>query len=347
MRILVTGATGYVGSRLIPQLVIDGHEVVAAMRDPDRLATFAWGDDVVATSFDLTDPASLTKATSEVDVVVYLVHSMADGDFVRKDLDAAEALVAAASANGVCRIVYLSGLVPPTEDLSDHIRSRLQVEQTFLDSEIPALVLRAAVIIGSGSTSFELVRRLSERMPITPRPTWMTRTVQPIAIHDVVHLLSSAVTSPIENEHYDVGGDEVVSYPQLLAAYARVAGLRRPQVPVPLLPHWVVGAVAARITRIPHGTVQAIVESLDHDMVCGDDRVRADIADAGHQFLSLDEALARSLSVRNDGTDETGDVQSSANSDPDWAGGDIAVIDGHAVHRPSTWRRRLGMGVRR
>lgn len=346
MRVLVTGSTGYIGSRLVPSLLSAGHTVYAAMRDPSRVRELAWGDRVEARPFDLEEPSSALAATEGIDAAYHLVHAMAEGDFVRKDREAAQVMAAACETHEVGRLVYLSGLVPDADELSDHLRSRLEVERVFLDSAVPATVLRAAVIIGSGSTSFELVRRLSERLPVIPLPAWMGGRVQPIAVEDVVHLLTAALDGPARNDHYDVGGDDVVSYPELLDAYARVAGLRRVHVPVPIVPPAVVGPVVSAITGIPRGTVTALVESLEHDMVCHDHRIRDEVGD-GHRYLGLDEALRRSLAQRDDATQPGGDVQASAPSDPEWAGGDVWVDGDRPVHEPRSLLSRLALGIRR
>lgn len=345
MRVLVTGSTGYVGSRLIPALLADGHDVVAGIRREGDVDAFAWADRVTTALFDIEKPDLVRSAVVDVEAVYYLVHSMASGDFVAKDRAAAACVAEAAEAAGVRRIVYLSGLVPDGE-LSDHLRSRQEVEQVFLDCRVPAVVLRAAMVIGSGSTSFELLRRLTERVPVTPVPRWMRSDVQPIAVQDVVHLLARTLSVEPRNRHYDVGGDERVSYPELLARFARVAGLRRVRVLVPLVPAAVVGAVSARITGMPRGTVTALVESLAHDMVCEGDDVRTDIAAAGHTFLPLDEALRRSLSPAQDGTAAHADPQAPASTDPEWAGGDVTVRGGRVEQRPRTWLAALLLGSR-
>jgi len=214
------------------------------------------------------------------------------------------------------RLVYLSGLIPDG-DLSDHLRSRLEVEEVFLDAPVPATVLRAAMVVGAGSTSFELLRRLSQRVPLTPIPRWMRSRLQPVAIEDVVHLLAGALEGEPRNRKYDVGGDEVLSYPELLAVFAEVAGLRRLQVIVPWAPQELVGRIVALITRMPRTTVTSLVESLRHDMVCTEDDVRRDLAGADHEFVRVAEAFARSLdSTGPEGTAPTGDVQAPALTDP-------------------------------
>ncbi|MDO9457034.1 NAD(P)H-binding protein [Nocardioides sp.] len=325
MRVLVTGATGYVGSRLVPSLLSAGHDVVVSARDTGGLDRFAWADRVERRHLDVEDTVSVHLAVRDLDAVFYLVHSMGAGEFLKRDRDAAESLVAACDYAGTGRIVYLSGLVPdvPAEDLSDHLRSRLEVEEILLAGPTPTTVLRASMVIGGGSMSFEVMRRMTERLPVLTLPIWMTSRIQPIAVEDVVRLLTAALDGEPRNRSYDVGGDEVLTYAELLSRFATAAGLERPQVPLLFAPVGVVGEGVALLTGIPRSTIRALVKSLTHDMVCRDDDVRQALS-PGVPYLPLDQALSRSLAGDTAATSADGDVQGEAASDPDWVGTTIS-----------------------
>ena len=314
MRVLVTGATGYVGSRVIPRLLEDGHTVVAATRGRS-IDEFPWDEEVEVVTFDIEDAGTVRSAMRDIDGVVYLVHSMDSGDdFVQKDREAAQLVAESAEEAGVGRVVYLSGLIPDGE-LSDHLRSRLEVEDVFLDSSVPAVSLRAAMVIGGGSMSFELLRRMSLRVPFTPIPRWMRSTLQPVAVADVVELIAGALQGEARNRAYDIGGPDVVSYPELLAAFATAANLRRVQFTVPWVPEVVVGYIVSWISGMPRSEVVALVESLTHDMVCRDDDADRDLLPRGYAHVPLAEALRRSLASDDEAADHRGDVQATAPSD--------------------------------
>lgn len=322
MRVLVIGATGYVANRLISTLIEQGFEVVAGARSPEKLDDFWWADRVTRADIDVLDPHTLTAVTDGIDAVVYLVHGMGGSGFSARDREAAENVRAAIDGAGVERLVYLSGIIPPIpeEDLSEHLTSRLEVERILSRSSAVTVTLRAAMVIGAGSTSFELMSQLSERLPITVIPDWMTSAVEPIAVSDVVEAIIAALTVDVLTCAWDVGGGTVIAYPELIDRVARARGTQRPQLTVPLLPTALVGKVAGWIADVPAPTVEALIRSLREDMVTADARWRTELMGGNFAPVALDEAIDRALRPADQRVSPSQrDLLGHLPGDPDWA----------------------------
>ncbi|WP_431473640.1 NAD(P)H-binding protein [Ornithinimicrobium sp. W1665] len=218
----MTGATGYVGGRLVPRLLDEGHEVRTTTHDPSKEGPW-FSDRVETVEMDIKDADQVDAAIEGVDAVYYLIHGMGGGDdFAQKDREAAQHVARALTKHGTERVVYLSGIVPPVDEdeLSEHISSRLQVEEILSSTPATAITLRAAVLMGSGSTSFEIIRQVSERMPLQTVPTWMNSDVQPIAVVDAIEALVGALSAEVGTRSYDIGGPDRVPYAELLDRYA-------------------------------------------------------------------------------------------------------------------------------
>ncbi len=348
-RVLVTGATGYVGSRLVPALLEAGHDVVAAARDPAKLSTFPWIDDVQTVELDVLDAQSCLDALAEgIDVAYYLVHAIGEGDFATRDREAAGFFGAAAEAGGVGRIVYLGGFVPDGETLSDHLDSRAETAEVLERSGVPVVWLRAAVVVGAGSTSFEIIRYLADRLPVLPTPEWMGRLVQPIAVDDVLYYLVASASDDLPAGGYDIAGEEALPNRDVLGRYRAAAGRRRRRMPVPGGAPGVAAAVIGRLTPVPSALTADLIDSLRNTMVSGDDRIRQFVPDPPGGLTTLAESMRRALAgaaVRGDVGD--GDPLSLTVTDPDWAGGDastVSVVREVAAPAVAVWERIEGIG---
>jgi uncharacterized protein YbjT (DUF2867 family) len=231
LTVAVTGVTGYVGGRLVPELLGAGHRVRAIARRPERLAGRDWAQHVDLVRADASDLDQIREALHGADVAYYLIHSLGTGrSFAARDRRTALTFARAAREAGVGRIVYLGGLFPDVDDadLSPHLASRKEVGEILLASGVPTTVLQAAVILGSGSASFEMMRYLTERLPAMTTPRWVDNRIQPIAIRDVLRYLVGSATMPADvSRAFDIGGPDVLTYRQMMQGYAQVAGLPR------------------------------------------------------------------------------------------------------------------------
>jgi len=335
LTVLVTGASGYIGGRLVPRLLAEGHTVRAMTRNAQRLRDVPWADKVEVVEADALagDVGCLRRALTGVDVAYYLIHSLGQAAFEDADRRAVTAFGAQAKAAGVSRIVYLGGLVPADQELSPHLASRAEVGQVLLDSGVPTAVLQAAVIIGSGSASFEMLRYLTERLPAMITPRWVNSRIQPIAVRDVLRYLIGAATLPPEvSRRFDIGGPEVLTYREMMTRYAKVAGLRkRVIVPVPLLTprlssHWV-----NIVTPVPAALAKPLVRSLVNEVICAEDDIKAHLPEPPEGLLGFDDAVRLALLRIREAAVETrwssatwpGAPSDRLPSDPDWAGGSL------------------------
>lgn len=279
--ILVTGGTGYVGGRLIPRLLTAGYRVRAMARSPERLYCRPWGRHPLleVVPGDALDRQAFVDAARGCGTAYYLIHSMnaQKGKFAEADRTAAENMVAAAETNDLARIIYLGGLGEKRhEALSRHLKSRHEVEAILQAGPVPVTNLRAAMILGSGSASFEMLRYLVDRLPVMITPRWVRTPCQPISIRNVLDYLVGCLEAPATiGETLDIGGPDVVTYRDLIDIYAEEAGLRkRLIIPVPVLTPWLSAKWVHLVTPVPASIAQPLAEGLSIPVVCGDNRVR-------------------------------------------------------------------------
>jgi uncharacterized protein YbjT (DUF2867 family) len=343
---LVTGATGYVGGRLVPELLAAGWRVRVLVRHPERLRGRAWAGDVDVVAGDATEAGDLRRAMAGAHVAYYLLHAIGSGArFAALDRRTALGFGRAAREAGVARIVYLGGMHPGEEELSAHLESRREVGEILLASGVPTTVLQAAVVLGSGSASFEMLRHLTERLPVMVVPRWLGTRIQPIAIRDVLRYLVGSAGMPAGvSRAFDVGGPDVLTYADMIARYAAVAGLpRRLLIAVPVLTprlssHWV-----GLVTPVPAGLAKPLVDSLAHEVVCKEHDIAAHVPDPPEGLIDFERAVR--LALRRIGDGDVATRWSSASlpeapsdplpSDPDWAGGSLYVDERTTVVRAS------------
>jgi len=305
LRILLTGATGYVGGRLVPRLLAAGHAVRCLVRDPDRLQGRPWREQVEIVRGDVLDEASLGQALAGIDAAYYLVHGMAGGDdFHERDARAARGFGRLSHAAGVSSIIYVGGLGDPSSALSEHLRSRQDTGRALREGGVPVTEFRAAVIVGAGSVSFEMIRYLTERVPIMVCPSWVYTRTQPIAIRNVLDYLVAALDTPAcRGQVIEIGGADVVTYGEMMLGYARLRGLRRVLVPVPFLTPRLSSYWVHLVTPIPAAIARPLVEGLRNEVVVRDPRARAMFP--AIELMAYAEAVRAALDRLDAGTVET------------------------------------------
>ena len=349
--VLVTGATGYIGGRLVPRLLEAGHRVRCLAREPRKLGGRPWASDprVKIVAGDTSDLASLREALGGCGAAFYLVHSMvaAGHEYAARDRAMAQAFARAAQDTGLERIVYLGGLGELGAGLSEHLASRREVEELLASGQTPVTVLRAAMIIGSGSASFEILRYLVERLPVMVTPRWVSTESQPIAVRNVVQYLVDCLGVPeTSGRTLDIGGPDVLSYRDLMRIMAEERGLRRRYVvPVPVLTPRLSSLWIHLVTPISHRIARPLAEGLRNRVVCRNDDAQRLMP---QKLLTVREAIRAALDrVAHDDVETSWSMAGPIPGDPDWAGGTVftdrrAIVIGAPPE--AVWRAVVRIG---
>lgn len=319
MDVLVTGATGFVGGRLVTALLDADHDVSVLVRDRSR---YDGPDDVSVFEGNVLEQGSFESALAGVDTAYYLIHSMGAGKgFEERDRRGGQNFERAASAAGVDRVIYLSGLGADEDDLSAHLRSRREVERVLADGRYQLTVLRAAIIVGDGSASFRMVRQLSSRLPVMITPRWVRTRVQPIAISDVIgYLVGVLDVADTAGGTYEIGGPEVLTYREMLVETGQVLSGREPFVlPVPFLTPRLSAYWVDLVTDVPAGVAYPLIDGMANDVVVTDDRIRSLVPiDLTPYETAVRRALGEETTeeTRKEPTEETTE-EATAGAEPD------------------------------
>ncbi len=355
---LVTGATGYIGGRLIVELLAHGYRVRVLARNSSRLKNHPWINQVEVFEGDAQDEVALSKAMAGADVAYYLLHAlMAKDNFEDQERAMAELFGKVAKAAGIKRMVYLGGIIAPAETMSPHLQARADTGEILRNCSVPTIELRAGVVIGSGSASFEMLRYLTERLPIMTVPKWVNVRIQPIAVRDVLrYLVGAAALDKSISGVFDIGGPEVFTYKEMMQQYAEAAGLRRRIIiPVPVLTPRLSSGWVGLVTPVPYTLAKRLVESLKNEVVASDDRIRGLIADPDGGLTPFKRAVQLALTKIKDARVETrwtnasvpGTPSEPLPTDPNWAGGTL-YKDVRIRHSPDTveqvWQRVEAIG---
>ena len=330
---LVTGATGYIGGRLVRELLIAGYKVKVLARFPDRLRDMAWFDQVEVISGDALDISDVNRAMQNVDVAYYLLHALNQGpEFVDIETKMAQLFAESAKNNNIQKIIYLGGLIPK-QVLSQHLESRRVTGEILRNSGVPTIELRAGVVIGSGSASFEMLRYLTERLPIMITPKWVKTKIQPIAVRDVLYyLVGAASISNDVNRAFDIGGNDIFTYKEMMEHYARAADLRkRIIIPVPLLTPRLSSLWVGLVTPVPGSIAKPLVRSLINEVICQENDIKKYLPDPKEGLTTFDKAVDLALirvrdaqvSTRWSSASIPGVPSEPMPSDPKWSGGSL------------------------
>lgn len=332
--IAVFGATGYVGGRFVPSLLEKGWKCRAVGRSLDKLKSRPWANhpNIELVKADVSDASSLETALKGVRAAYYLIHSMnpSEKDYKEADRKAASNFRQAAERNAVQQIIYLAGLGDDEDALSDHLKSRREVESILKSGSVPVTIFRAAMIIGSGSASFEILRYLVDRLPVMITPKWVNTPSQPIAIRNVLTYLIECLNHEATlGRTFDIGGPDILTYDELMRIYAVKAGLpRRLIIPVPVLTPRLSSYWIHLVTPVPASIAKPLAEGLKNPVICRNKDILTIIP---QQLLSAEEAMERALKRTGDGDVDTSwtdagrmpPVELSADGDPEWAGGTV------------------------